>query len=235
MKLFDEVIDTLPDFPIEDVRVGAFWSAVKSKNCGLSLTFPEPYRMFVRFAGEIAGRSAKEIARLFSGSWNPTEAAVGIAAINSLIEPEGEEMNALDYIAEISAGKKVVFVGHFPRMDKIRAKAKSLTIIEKKMQIGDYPPEAAEFLIPESNITVITGSAFTNNSYKRLLELSEKSYTILIGPSVIMSDVLFDYGADVLAGSKIINCEGVLNTVSQGGHLRDFSKFLQYVIKFRKR
>ncbi len=235
MKLFEEIIDTLPDFPIEDVRVGAFWSVVKSKNCGLSLTFQEPYRMFVRFSGELIGKSAKEIAKQFSSSWNPTEAAIGVALINSLINPDGKEMNALDYIAEISEGKTVVFVGHFPRMDKIREKAKSLIIIEKKMQIGDYPPESAEFIIPQSDITVITGSTFTNKSYKRLLELSEKSYTILIGPSVIMSDVLFDYGVDVLAGSKIVNCDAVLKSVSQGGHLRDFSKFLKYVIKFRKR
>lgn len=235
MKLFDEIIDTLPDFPIEDVRVGPFWSVVKSKNCGLSLTFPEPYRMFVRFSGEFIGKSAKKIAKLFSDSWNPTEAAIGVAAVNSLIDPDGEEMNALDYIAEISQGKKVVFIGHFPRMDKIRKRAKSLVIIEKRMQQGDFPPESTEFILPNSDIVVITGSVFTNRSYKRLLELSEKSYTILIGPSVIMSDILFDYGVDVLAGSKIINCEGVLNAVSQGGHLKDFSRFLKYIVKFRER
>ncbi len=234
MKLFEEIIDTLPDFPVRDVRVGPFWSIVKSRNCGLSLTFPEPYRMFVRYAGEFIGKSAKDIAR-FSESWNPTEAAIGVATINSLIDANGKEMNALDYIAEIADGKSVAFVGHFPRMDKIRKKAKSLVIIEKRMQPGDYPDTAAEFILPETDIVVITGSSFTNKSYKRLLELSSKSYTILLGPSVIMSEILFDYGVDALAGSKIVHCEGVLNAVSQGGHLKDFSKYLKYVVKFKER
>lgn len=236
MKLIDEIIETLPDSPIEDVRVGAFWSALKSKNCGLALTYPEPYRMLVRNAGNLIGKSAKGIASLFANSWNPTEAAIGIAAINSLIEPDGEHINALDYIKEKSIGKKVVFVGHFPRMDEIRSRAKSLTIIEKnKMQIGDYPDVAAEFIIPESDIVVITGSTFVNKSYKRLLELSKNCFTILIGPSTIMSDVIFDYGVDALAGSKILDCNSVLNTVSQGGHLRDFSKYLDYIMRFRRK
>ena len=123
----------------------------------------------------------------------------------------------------------------FPRMDKIRAVAKKLNIIEKRMQMGDYPDTASEFIIPQSDIVVITGSSFVNKSYKRLLELSQNSYTILIGPSVIMSDVLFDYGADVLAGSRIVNCKGVLEAVSQGGHLKDFSKYIEYVMKFKER
>jgi uncharacterized protein (DUF4213/DUF364 family) len=234
MKIFDEVIETLPDYPIKDVRTGPYWTGVCSRNCGLALTFPEPYRMFVRYSGEIIGKSVKEIAK-FAKSWNPIESSIGIAAINSLIEPEGKPMNALDYITEIGKGKDVVFVGHFPHMDKIKKVAKSLKIVEKKMQIGDYPDDAAEFIIPQSDIVVITGSTFVNKSYKRLLELAKNSYTILIGPSVIMSNVLFEYGVDVLAGSKIKYCENVLKTISQGGHLKDFSKYLEYVIKFKER
>ncbi len=234
MKIFDEVIESLPDYSIRDVRTGSSWTAVSSNNCGLALTFPEPYRMFVQHSGELIGKSAKEIAQ-FSKSWNPVEASIGVAAINSLINPVGEAINALSYIEEIGKGKNIIFVGHFPHMEKIRKVAKSLKIIEKRMQIGDYPDVAAEFLIPESDIVVITGSAFVNKSYKRLLELSKNCYTILIGPSVIMSDVLFDYGVDVLAGSKILDCSRVLDAVSQGGHLKDFSKYLKYVMKFRER
>ncbi len=233
MKLFDEIIETLPDFSIKDVRTGPFWTAALSRNCGLALTLPEPYRMFVRHSGDMVGKSAKEIAN-FAKSWNPTEAAIGIAAINSLVEPAGKFINALDYIAEIGFDKNIVFVGHFPRMDKIRKVAKSLIIIEKRMQQGDYPDVAAEYTIPKADIVVITGSVFVNKTYKRLLELSRNCYTILIGPSVIMSDVLFDYGVDVLAGSKILQCENTLRAVSQGGHLKDFSKHLEYIIKFRE-
>ncbi len=234
MKVFDEIVETLPDSPIKDIRTGPFWTVVSSINCGLALTFPESYMDFVQYSGNMIGKSAKEIAN-FAKSWNFTEASIGVAAINSLIVPIGKPINALDYIAEIGIGKNIVFIGHFPRMDKIRKVAKSLSIIEKRMQQGDYPDVAAEFLLPGADIVVITGSVFVNKTYKRLLELSKNCYTILIGPSVIMSDVLFDYGVDMLAGSRILQCEGVLKTVSQGGHLKNFSKYLKYIAKFKER
>ncbi len=233
MNIFDEIIQPLADFSIKDVRVGSIWTAVQSKNCGLALNFPEPYPMFVRSCGELIGKSAKETAQ-FAKSWNPAEASIGIATINSLIDAKGKSINALDYIEEIAQNKRVIFIGHFPRMDRIKAKAKSLQIIEKNPKIGDYPDVSAEFLIPQADIAVITGSVFVNKTYKRLLELSENCYTILIGPSVMMSDVLFDYGVDVLAGSKVLNSTKVLMSISQGGHLKDFSKNIKYIMKFRE-
>jgi len=234
MKIFDEILQPLPDFPIKDVRVGSIWTVVKSKNCGLGLNLPEPYSMPVRFSGEFIGMSAKEVAQL-AKSWNLTEASIGVATINSLMDLVGEKVNALDYIEEIARGKRIVFVGHFPRMDRIREKAKSLEIIEKRQKIGDYPDTASEFLIPRADIVVITGSVFVNKTYKRLLELSKNCYTILMGPSVIMSDILFDYGVDVLAGSKVINPEKVLLSISQGAHLKNFSKYLHYIMRFKKK
>lgn len=235
MNIFDEIIQPLGDFSIKDVRVGRIWTAVQSKNCGLALNFPEPYPMFVRSCGELIGKSAKEIAKQFVKSYNPTEASIGVATINSLIDAEGESINALDYIEEIALNKRIVFIGHFPRMDRIKVRAKSLQIIDKSPKIGDYPEEAAEFLIPQADIAVITGSVFVNKTYKRLLELSKNCYTILIGPSVIMSDVLFDYGVDVLAGSKVLNSTKVLMSISQGGHLKDFSKNIKYIMKFKEK
>ena len=178
MKIFDEILQPLPDFPIKDVRVGSIWTVVKSKNCGLGLNFPEPYSMPVRFSGELIGMSAKEVAQL-AKSWNLTEASIGVATINSLMDLVGEKVNALDYIEEIAQDKKIVFVGHFPRMDRIREKAKSLKIIEKRQKIGDYPAIASEFLIPQADIVVITGSVFVNKTYKRLLELSKNCFSDL--------------------------------------------------------
>ena len=234
MKIFDEILQTLTDFSIKDVRVGKNWTVIESRNCGFGLNFPETYHMFTRFTGELIGKSAKEIAQ-FSKSWNPTEASIGVAAINSLIDPVGEKINGLDYIEEIAQGKKIVFIGHFPRLGKIKNRAKSLEIIEKAPKEGDYPDTASEILIPRADIVVISGSVFVNKTYKRLLELSKNCYTILLGPSVIMSDVLFEYGVDALAGSTVLNPTKVLITVSQGAHLKDFSKYLQYIIRFREK
>ena len=34
MGLVDELLTTLPDGPVRDLRVGAFWTAVVAKECG---------------------------------------------------------------------------------------------------------------------------------------------------------------------------------------------------------
>jgi len=41
------------------------------------------------------------------------------------------------------------------------------------------------------------------------LELAEKAYTILIGPSVPMAPELLDFGIDAIAGLVITDAEGV--------------------------
>ncbi|MCL6448859.1 MAG: DUF4213 domain-containing protein, partial [Armatimonadetes bacterium] len=38
--IIDDILSTLKeDAPVKEVRVGAFWTAVWSKNCGLASTF----------------------------------------------------------------------------------------------------------------------------------------------------------------------------------------------------
>lgn len=233
MDIFDEVLDSLPDFPVTDLRVGLHWTAAVSKNCGLALTLPEPYKMGVRNAGSIVGRSGKEVAG-FARSWNPVEASIGVATLNSLLDFDGEEINAIDYIERISKNKKIVFIGHFPGLERIKEKASSMIVLERSPHKGDLPDTACEYVIPDADIVAISGSVFVNRTFKRLLELSENVYTILLGPSVIKSDILFNYGVDAIASSNVINSSTVLNAVSEGGHLDDFSRYLKYVMKFKR-
>jgi len=226
MKLIRDLISAASknDAPVRDVRVGVSWTGVLSKHCGLAKTYgiPVPHRCYTRDLGKLTEKTALELAE-YSKSWNLIEASIGVAAINSMIKPKGKRgVNALDVILEEGKNKKITMVGSFPRVSEIRSVAKKLWILELdphllNPNLGILSATAAEHVIPESEIVAITGSTLINKSLGHLLELSKNAYTIILGPSTPMSEVLFDYGADMLAGVEVIEPLEVLKKISQSG------------------
>ncbi|UCG60802.1 MAG: hypothetical protein JSV52_10770, partial [Candidatus Zixiibacteriota bacterium] len=96
---------------------------------------------------------------------------------------------------------------------------------------GELPPEAAEEVIPASEIVLITATALINKSLPRLLEFGTKARTIVLGPSTPMNDVLFSYGANTLAGVRVADTDALMNSVMQG--VKKFRKLagLQAIIR----
>jgi hypothetical protein len=216
MTLVDELISSLghSEEKVKDVRVGVAWIGVLSRNLGLSHAYLPPYGSWAEDADRLIGRSALELAE-YARSLNQFEAGIGIAAINSLIEPKGEKLNILDFISEQGKGKKIAMVGHFPRIDGIKKVAKELWILEKKPRPGDLPETEAMHYIPQADIVAITGSAIINNSLQYLLGLS-RGYTIVFGPSTPLSPVLFNWNVDMIGGTKVVRPEVMLLKISQG-------------------
>jgi hypothetical protein len=67
---------------------------------------------------------------------------------------------------------------------------------------------------------------------ERLLKVckSGNAYAVVLGPSTPMCDVLFDYGADMLAGVQVTNYESLLKKISQGGGMLSQTKFKDELI-----
>jgi uncharacterized protein len=216
MTLLDELISSLGHSKekVKDVRVGVTWIGVLSRNLGLAHTYPSPHGAEIKDVGRLIGKSVLELAE-YARSSNPLEAGIGIAAMNSLIEHQGEKLNILDFIAEQGKGKKIAMVGHFPRIAGIKKVAGELWILEKNPQPGDLPDTEAEHYIPQADIVAITGSALANHSLQHLLELS-KGYTIVFGPSTPLSPVLFNWKVDMIGGTRVVNPEAMLLKISQG-------------------
>ena len=83
----------------------------------------------------------------------------------------------------------------------------------------DTPDPACEYIIPEQDYLFMTGVTFTNKTMTRLLELARmgnKPHTVLVGPSVVPSPVFFDLGVECLAGSVVVDPEGVRALVERG-------------------
>ncbi len=228
MKILDDVTATLKeDAPVREVRVSPFWTAVLSRGCGLASTVGpgdhEHGAIFVGEAGRLAGRSALELTGL-AHSGSTLEAGIGLAAINSLLDVDEArcvELNAGELLVDRGRGKKVALVGHFPFVPALREAAGRVWVIERHPQPGDVDAEEAEAILPQVDIAAITGSAFINQTMERLLGLCRpETFVVVLGPSTPLSPVLFDYGVDVIAGTRVVDADLALRCLSEGATLR---------------
>ncbi|MCC7560986.1 MAG: hypothetical protein KO318_11265 [Methanobacterium sp.] len=228
MKLINELIESGSEnnSTVNDIRVGVSWTGVHGKYGGVSKTYgiPVVHGNYTKDMGELTNKTTLELAE-YVKSWNLVEASIGVAALNSMMKPRGKKnVNAQDLIIEESQNKKVTMVGKFPKIDEIRSVAKELWVLESNQNLtnpkkGIITDAGAEYVFPGSEIIIITGSTLINKGLERYLKLAreEDAYTIIMGPSTTMSDVLFDYGADMLAGVEVLNPEAIHQKISQSG------------------
>ncbi|MBM3788972.1 MAG: hypothetical protein FJW35_01325 [Acidobacteria bacterium] len=223
MKILDALLDRLStDAPMRSICVGTHYTIACSRHCGLATTLigDRPHaRDQVRDVANLHLRSARRLAEL-ARSDSLIEASIGVAAINSLLEVEEEhavEINAAEVLSRHGAGRRVALVGHFPFIPKLRATAAELWVIEKHPGEGEYPAAAAADLLPQADVVGITGSALVNHTLDGLLGLCRRNVPVVVlGPSTPLSPVLFDYGATIIAGARVVDEEAVRRTIGHG-------------------
>jgi uncharacterized protein (DUF4213/DUF364 family) len=67
----------------------------------------------------------------------------------------------------------------------------------------------------------ITGTALINHTLGDLLALCQpESSVMVLGPSTPLSPVLFDYGVDVVSGTRVVDTPLVLTLICQGATFR---------------
>lgn len=227
MKILDDVVDSLfhGEAKVREIRVCVHWTAVVSKYCGLASTVKEEGHPHtgVRDVGDLTGKNALELA-LYSRSENLLEASIGMAALNSLIEIDESacvEANAYEILVEKGRGRNVGVVGHFPFISMLKDSAEKLWVIEKRPLEGDLPEEAAEEILPQCDVVGITGTTFINHTLEDLLSHCKESFVALIGPTTPLTPVLFDYGIDVISGSKVVEPQKVIRFISQGATFKE--------------
>jgi len=223
--ILEDLLERLSDdAPVRSVLVGAHWTVVCSRFCGLASTVLEekPHdhaRVRVRDVGCLHLKSARELAE-YARSDNPLEAGIGVAAINSLLQVDKRyavELNAAEVLIKYGRSRLVAVVGHFPFLSRLRDATGQLWVIEKYPEEGEYPAAAAADLIPQAEVVALTGSALINHTLDGLLSLCRPGTTVIVlGPSTPLSPVLFDHGATIISGARVVDEEMVLRTVSQG-------------------
>ncbi|MDR3325136.1 MAG: DUF364 domain-containing protein, partial [Spirochaetaceae bacterium] len=229
-NIYDKLIDGVPeDLTVQASAAGSHWIAVRSSAGGLGLAMRIDVESMPRvLSDDLTGMNLKELAR-YAKSWNFVDAGFGVAALNAYyndhararalgieLPDESRKHEAFDvYRAEL-AGKRVAVVGHFPFLERQLQPVCSLSILERRPEDGDYPDPACEYILGEQDYVFITGSTLVNKTLPRLLSLCRNAWTVLVGPTVTLSDALFEAGADDLSGFVVTGPEVCLESVGGG-------------------
>lgn len=231
MQIFSDLFQFVKpyDTRIRRLFVGVHWTVVQSRVCGIASTQIEPpphFNLQVRDVGHLHEKSAYELARFVtSDKW--LEATLGMAAINSLIDIDEKlckNENAFDTICEKGIGKNVAIIGHFPFVKKLRDVVGKLWVIELQPREGDHHADESFRILPQCDVVGISATTLINHTLENVLKFCrDDAFKVMIGPTTPMSPVLFDYGIDVLAGSKIYDPQGIIRGIEQGGNFRQLT------------
>lgn len=216
-ELYDALLSGLPrSGTISRAIPGKRWTLVETDlgGAGYAMT-TEGDTVPARFPDGIEGMRIK-VAAEAAKSWNFTEAGLGIAAINAWYNTKARvaELGCAEPYDNYclrgldTAGRKVGLVGHLRMPPGTLDAAESVYILEKHPKPGDYPDSACEFLLPECDLVLITGSSLVNKTLPRLLELCKNAFVVLTGPTVPLCPALLECGIDRLAGMVVTDRPG---------------------------
>lgn len=233
--IYKRLLDPLPDdLRVCAVNVGRSWNCVTLSNgaSGISARLAETPEDFIK-AGTPLRTAA---AGILSGDVG--EAAMAMAAMNAFY-------NTPRRLRELSAscpmdmyctdgmelrGKTVGMIGHMSRTIEGIKNAESIYVFDFDPKPGDLPASEEDRLLPACDLVIISGTALTNHTLPRLMELAPRAQKILLGPSVPMSLGLLDAGFCLISGCVLNDPEGFIewNRESHGNPM----KFCQnYIIK----
>jgi uncharacterized protein (DUF4213/DUF364 family) len=239
--IYQELVRPIePGNPVTSCSAGLVWTLVETGGeAGLALTLHDGVYES-RLPGTIHGAETRWLAEHIT-SWNMFDASLALGAVNAWFNRKdrverllgravaGERGVALfERLAERFAGGSVAVVGRFPHLEPLSDHC-TLTVLERHPSGGDLPDQACEYLLPRQDCVCITGSTVSNKTLPRLLELSRDAYVVLVGPSVPLTPMWFDYGVDLLAGTVVLDPEVALGAVQQGGRRSLFGDSLAMV------
>ena len=230
--LYDTLIDGIPaSLPITAALRGRWQAYVETEeNAGVA-SLLLPWKQAYDSAAVLEqwrGKPLKDLAARVK-SWDGVEAAMGMAAINAwyngrrrlesrglpLHDPAAPEGDVFRELRDFCRGKTVSIVGHFRGASALED-CREIRIFEREPKEGDYPDAAEEYLIPGSDVVIVTGMAFTNKTMPRLMELAKGSFLALTGPSVPMTETLQHFGVNALYGMTVWDLPGCREAILHG-------------------
>ena len=192
--------------------------------------------MAMPFSGKLQGRAAYELAEeAFSA--HGIRRAVGIATLNALADlcwerrpnPDVEFRLGVDAFdaSEIRPGERVVVVGAFvPFLRELKRRRQPYLVLEqdpatlKPEEMPFYrPAEAADEVVPQADVLLVTGTTLLNDTLEHLLALKRPACrATMVGPTVgLLPDAFLRRGADILGSVRVTEPDAFLDMLAEGG------------------
>jgi hypothetical protein len=211
---------------IADVRIGLGYTAVllDDGGCGLAGTVSEGMIScctYLGAAGELIGKDAAAVAT-YALLPDAVAATLGVATLNAALNQDGAPSPDPLTVLPID-GATVGMVGYFePYIPILKERAKRMYVFERRPLSPEVLPDwAAERILPECDVVILTALSLINKTIDHLLGLAQGEVAI-IGPTTPMSQVFGEYGVRHLFGSIVTAPEAVLQIVSQAGGTQRF-------------
>ncbi len=168
------------------------------------------------------------------------EASLAVAAINSWYNRRDVVESATGRPLEVRrgarvferlslrfAGRHVAVVGHFPHLGPLRERC-HLTILERRPSAGDLPDQACVSARP-ARLRLYHGERTDEPDAAAFARARRDAYVALIGPSLPLAPLWFDYGVDLLAGTVVLSHDEAAVAVQQGARRSVFGASLATV------
>lgn len=231
--LYDRLFDELSaDATVRACMIGRGWTLVESEAVGMAMTFADGAEES-RLRPPLGGRSLRELAGYLT-SWNLAEASLGLAAVNAHFNAPArieawlghplrrfQSKPVFEAMESELAGKRVAVIGHFPGLERLAERC-DLAVFERCPQPGDLPDVAEDYLLPHQEYVFVTGTTLTNKTLPHLLELCRQVRVVLVGPSVPLTPLWFEWGVHMLAGAVVVKPRKLWQIVEEGGILEVF-------------
>ena len=236
MGFLEQLLGRLPaeGARVLGVWIGPYWTAVRTeRGTGLATTVLDggpthgEHAQQLPGAGELAEKSAAELARLALSDFSLAR-SVGLAAINALLpDPEGgtTERNAGELAAERGAGKTVGVVGWFPFIPELRRVAARVDVFEKDPATGFAMTGERAARLGDCEVLCATASALANGTLDGVLAAARPgAWKMLVGPSAPLCRETLALGFDAVCGARVVDAEPVVRVIQQGGCFRQIRK-----------
>lgn len=231
MKMLDVLLRDLPTgWQVHRVIIGASWilsvlSAGGEQRAGMaSAPHTDIYEKPFLKGEDIVGADAASIAHL-AESPKSRFAAVGMATLNALLQPDREalsEIDAADWLCSRGTDKRVAIFGRFPFIqDELKPVATEVWVFELQPRPDEYGAENIPEILPRADIVAITSSALINHTIDNILyHVAPTSTVMILGPGTPLSSRLFFSGVDILSGVQITNVDQAQESVRAGVSFR---------------
>lgn len=229
------------DRPVSDVLIGLHWTMVSAHQSGLAATLgdaPCCHARDIENGGHLHEMKLSDLVN-FIYSTHPLEVSVGMAALNSLLRYDEKsivECNAREILLEKSVNKNVAIVGHFPFVGQLREKARNFWVLELNPTPDEVDAREYVNILPQADVIGMTATTLMNGTFDGLARCFPPSaLVVMMGPSTPMSPVMFDYGVDILAGSRVTDPSALARYIGQGTTLHTVDGLKRITITHKSR